>query len=67
MASRPTPTLVDLAGVGLTAGACVGIGVGVGYWIAETHRSGAVGTFVGLGIGVVAAVAATYFKVRRYL
>jgi hypothetical protein len=64
---RPSPSLADLASMGLVAGACVGVGVGVGYWIGDASGSGTVATFVGLGIGIVGAVAATYFKIRQFL
>ena len=63
----PGPTYVELAGMGVTAGACVGIGVGVGYWIGAVSGAGAGVTFAGLAVGSFAAVAATYFKIKRYL
>lgn len=64
---RPSPTIVELAGMGLVAGVCVAVGVGVGYWIGDASGSGPVATFAGLGVGVLAAVTATYFKIKRYL
>ncbi|MGA9077503.1 MAG: hypothetical protein WB383_04115 [Acidimicrobiales bacterium] len=67
MSRRPGPTYVELAGMGVTAGACVGIGVGVGYWIGAVSGAGAGVTFAGLAVGSFAAVAATYFKIKQYL
>jgi len=64
---RRSPTIVELAGMGLTAGACVAIGVGGGYWIGEASGSGIAATLAGLGVGVLAAVAATYFNIKRSL
>jgi hypothetical protein len=53
--------------MGVAAGACVGIGVGVGYWIGTASGAGVAVTFAGLAVGVLTAVAATYFKIKRYL
>jgi hypothetical protein len=64
---RAGPTYVEFAGMGVTAGACVAVGVGGGYWIGTASGAGPAVTFAGLGVGVLAAVAATYFKIKRYL
>jgi len=44
------------------AAGCIVAGLGVGYWVGT-----ATGALVGLGIGIVAATTATYFKIKRYL
>ncbi|MGD0220053.1 MAG: hypothetical protein ABSC73_06275 [Acidimicrobiales bacterium] len=67
MARRTGPNYVELAGMGVTAGACVAVGVGGGYWIGTTSGAGSAVTFAGLAVGVLAAVAATYFKIAKYL
>jgi len=67
VARRTGPTYVELASMGVAAGACVGIGVGVGYWIGTASGAGVAVTFAGLAVGVLTAVAATYFKIKRYL
>jgi hypothetical protein len=61
------PALAELIGIGLASAGCVAVGVGGGYWIGATTGAGDVVTFAGLGVGMVAAVAATYFKIKRYL
>ena len=67
MARRTGPNYVELAGMGVTAGACVAVGVGGGYWIGTTSGAGSAVTFAGLAVGVLAEVAATYFKIAKYL
>jgi hypothetical protein len=58
---------VQFVGMGMTAAACVAVGFGAGYWIGEATGAGTAVTFAGLIVGAAAAVAATWFKVRRYL
>lgn len=67
MTERRSPTIVELAGMGLTAGACVAIGVGGGYWIGEASGAATAATLAGLGMGVLAAVVATFFNIKRNL
>ena len=67
MSSKPTPSLATLLGMGVTTALCVGAGVGGGYWLDETFNTGALFTFVGLALGIVAAVAAVYFEIRAFL
>jgi len=63
----PSPALVELIGLGLISAGCIAAGVGGGYWIGATTGAGDVVTFAGLGIGMVAAVAATYYKLKKFL
>lgn len=65
--SRPAPTAVALLGIGATAAGCVAIGVGGGYWIGSASRTGVVAVFVGLAVGILAALVATYVKIKEYL
>lgn len=67
MTSRPGPGSFELIGIGATAAACIAIGVVGGYWIGSASRVGVVGVFVGLGVGLLAAIAATYIKIKHYL
>lgn len=67
MGDRSGPTMLDLLGIGGTAGACIGIGVGVGYWIGSAVHAETAAVFGGLAVGVVAAVLTTFFKIKRYL
>jgi hypothetical protein len=53
--------------MGVSTALCVGAGVGGGYWLDETLKTGLTFTFVGLGLGIVAAVAAVYFEIRAFL
>lgn len=67
MGSSPGPGLGELIGMGLSAALLVALGVGVGYWIGQVTGSDVLFTFIGLGIGVGAALMATYRRIRRYL
>lgn len=67
MSEKPTPSLATLLGMGVTTALCVGAGVGGGYWLDEVLKTGLTFTFVGLGLGVLAAVAAVYFEVKAFL
>jgi len=64
---RTGPTYVEFASMGATAAACVAVGFGGGYWIGEATGAGTTVTFAGLVLGVLAAAAAIYFKIRSYL
>lgn len=67
MSDKPTPGLATLLGMGVTAALCVGAGIGGGYWLDGALKTGLTFTFVGLALGVVAAVAAVYYEVKAYL
>lgn len=67
MNSKPGPSLVTLLGMGVTTALCVGVGIGGGYWLDETLNTGLTFTFVGLGVGIAAAIAAVYFEIRAFL
>ncbi len=61
------PSLSDLLGLGATAAGCIALGVGGGYWLGSATGSGPVVTFSGLAVGLIAAVAASYVRIKRYL
>lgn len=61
------PSLSELLGLGATVAGCVSVGVGGGYWLGSATGSGSVATFSGLAVGLVAAVAASYVRIKRYL
>jgi F0F1-type ATP synthase assembly protein I len=67
MSRKPTPSLATLLGMGVTTALLVGAGVGGGYLLDETFKTGVLFTFVGLALGTVAAVAAVYFEIRGFL
>ncbi|GEM_PF-1000437 len=67
MTDRPGPTAFELVGMGATAAGCIAVGVGGGYWLGSATGAGSAAELAGLAVGLVAAVAATYFKIKRYL
>lgn len=67
MEGRSGPGAVELISIGATAAGCVAVGVIGGYWIGSASRVGVVAVFVGLAVGIVAAVAVTYIKIKQYL
>jgi hypothetical protein len=67
MGKGSAPTAFDLLSIGGTAAACVGLGVGGGYWLGSAVGSESVATFSGLAVGLCAAVAVTYVKIKSYL
>jgi hypothetical protein len=58
---------MTLLGMGITAALCLGAGVGGGYWLDETFRTGLLFTFIGVVLGIAAAVAAVYFEIKVFL
>jgi Putative F0F1-ATPase subunit Ca2+/Mg2+ transporter len=67
VSNKPAPSVANLLGMGVTTALCVGAGVGGGYWLDETLKTGLLFTFVGLGLGTVAAVVAVYFEIKAFL
>lgn len=67
MAKRPAPSAFDLLSIGGMAAACVGLGVGGGYWLGSAVGSESVATFSGLAVGLCAAVAVAYLKIKSFL
>jgi F0F1-type ATP synthase assembly protein I len=53
--------------MGVAMALCIGVGVGGGYWLDRTLHTGEVLTFVGLALGVVAAIAVVYFDAKTFL
>jgi F0F1-type ATP synthase assembly protein I len=53
--------------MGVATALCVAVGVGGGYWLDRTFHTGELLTFVGLALGVIAAVVVVYFDVRPFL
>lgn len=64
---RPSPSFSTFLGMGITTALCIAIGVGGGYWLDVVFKTGALLTFIGLALGLVAAGAAVYFAVKTYL
>ena len=67
MSSKPPPSPGTLLGMGITAAICLGAGVGGGYWLDETFKTGILLTFVGLVLGIGAAAVALYLEVKNFL
>jgi F0F1-type ATP synthase assembly protein I len=53
--------------MGVTTALCIAAGIGGGYWLDRAFRTGVLLTFVGLALGLVAAVAAVYFEIKTFL
>ena len=56
-----------LTGIATMSAACIAIGVGLGWLLDERTGAPHVFVFVGLALGVVAAVVTTTRTVKRYL
>jgi F0F1-type ATP synthase assembly protein I len=67
MEKKPSPRLFDLMTMGIASALMVGGGLGMGLGVDDWLHSSPVATFLGLALGVVAAVGATVRQVRRYL
>jgi hypothetical protein len=64
---KPSPSFTTLLGMGVTTALCIAAGIGGGYWLDRAFRTGVLLTFVGLALGLVAAVAAVYFEIKTFL
>ncbi|MHB1988602.1 MAG: hypothetical protein ACYCSF_11570 [Acidimicrobiales bacterium] len=67
MSSKPSPSPFLLLGMGLSIAACLVAGMGLGYWIGESLGASLMLTFVGLGVGIVGAVATVRGQFRKYI
>jgi hypothetical protein len=67
VSSKPPPSFSTLIGMGVATALCIAVGVGGGYWLDRTFHTGELLTFVGLALGVVAAVAVVYSDVKTFL
>jgi len=67
VSSKPSPSFSTLIGMGVATALCVAAGVGGGYWLDRTFHTGELFTFVGLALGVIAAVATVYSDVKKFL
>jgi len=64
---KPSPRVFDLLSIGLASALMIGIGLGVGVGIDAWLNSSPIATFVGLAVGITAAVGSTVRQVRRFL
>lgn len=53
--------------MGVTTALCLAAGLGGGYWLDGHFHTSPMLTFIGLAVGVLAAIAATYFQIKTYL
>jgi hypothetical protein len=67
VSKKPSPSFNTLIGMGVTTALCIAVGVGGGYWLDRTFQTGVLLTFVGLAIGLVAAVVAVYIEIKTFL
>ena len=67
VSSKPPPSFSTLIGMGVATALCIAVGVGGGYWLDRTFHTGVLLTFVGLGLGVIVAVAVTYSDIKSFL
>jgi putative Ca2+/H+ antiporter (TMEM165/GDT1 family) len=67
VSKKPSPSFSSLIGMGVATALCIAVGVGGGYWLDRTLHTGVVLTFVGLALGVVAAVVVIYLNVKTFL
>ncbi len=67
MEEKPSPRVFDLLSIGLASALMIGIGLGVGVGIDAWLNSSPIATFVGLVLGITAAVGSTVRQVRRFL
>ena len=67
VSEKTPPSLGALIGMGAALALCVVGGVGGGYWLDRTLHTGEVLTFVGLALGVAAAIAIVYFNAKTFL
>ncbi|MDX6287514.1 MAG: putative F0F1-ATPase subunit Ca2+/Mg2+ transporter [Frankiales bacterium] len=61
------PSLVDLLTLGVSAGASVGLGFGIGWLLDSQLDTVPVCTMIGLAAGVVLAVATVWAQMRKFL
>ncbi|MGH9300525.1 MAG: hypothetical protein ACRD0I_00905 [Acidimicrobiales bacterium] len=67
MDEKPSPRLFDLLSMGMASALSVGGGVGLGFLVDDWMGTSPAGTFCGLGLGVLMAVATTVRQARKYL
>jgi F0F1-type ATP synthase assembly protein I len=65
--SKPLPGAAAFLGMGLSAAVCVGLGVALGVWGDSTWHTAPLLLMIGLGLGLVAAVALVVTQIRQYL
>ena len=67
MDEKPSPRIFDLLSIGLASALMIGFGLGIGVGIDAWLNSSPVATFIGLALGITAAVGSTVRQVRRFL
>jgi F0F1-type ATP synthase assembly protein I len=61
------PTIADLLTLGISAAVAVGLGLAVGWFLDAQLDTLPLCTMIGLGLGVVLAVATVWAQMRKFL
>jgi F0F1-type ATP synthase assembly protein I len=64
---KALPGAAAFLGMGLAAAVCVAIGVALGVWGDSTWHTSPLLLFIGLGLGLLAAVLLVVTQIRDYL
>jgi F0F1-type ATP synthase assembly protein I len=59
--------MVDLLSMGVASALSIGLGLLLGVLADDRWHSAPLWTFIGLGVGVVCAIASTWRQARKYL
>jgi F0F1-type ATP synthase assembly protein I len=64
---NPSPSLMDLLSMGIASAVCIGLGLGAGLLVDNWLHTSPALTFVGLFLGVAAAIILTVRQVKKSL
>lgn len=67
MSSKPSLSPFSLIGMGASTAACILVAMALGYWVGEQLGAVLPLTFVGLAVGIAAAVASVRAQFKRYM
>jgi F0F1-type ATP synthase assembly protein I len=65
--AKPSPSVFDLMAMGLASAIMIGAGLGLGVLVDSWLGSTPIATFVGLAIGILAAIGSTVRQLRKFL
>jgi len=64
---REGSAVAEFATMGASAAVLIAAGLGIGYWIGSATGADTVWVLIGLAVGIVAAAATMYTKIKKYL